>query len=458
MSECRSNSPSRRGGPGAEQAAYGYGQLQTILAAQPTQKDVFAAPAASQAAQSVRRPGGQQQQSNQQFQQQQTLQQQGFQQQSTMQDRHAELQTQLSQAPALSPGRDVAGCERLQNATDYVDERPVAGGRREERTCKLADPHRDWTRSRRGSSADADAGLGAFQLQQLAAAAGSVGGDGHRRGFSTRSRRRGCGVIHSWTPRLRSGTARTNSWQPALASSIQGHGRVRPVQGCSRDSAKRAQQQPRSQEETSAAARRGTDRRYEDDRRQQQEDTQRRREEQHRIAQEQRRQQQLGTALDHAEGSVRGEVQHCRRPRGRLRPIRAESARRRTSSREELNRQGGTDAKMSDLTAEDMNQLVGSEAQSRVQRTHSHLLQGDGQRPPGNAAPQGGQPEQATAAPFRSAEPSTQSPAQREAVGNFVRIRRNMATARTHPDGTPMTAEWRQTGSRSGDRRLAAAA
>lgn len=86
------------GPPGAEQAAYGYGALQTALATQPTQKDIFQA--------QVQAAGADQQ----------------FQQRASLQQQSAILQGQLASAQ-LSQGEQMR-LARLRNALDYVENDP----------------------------------------------------------------------------------------------------------------------------------------------------------------------------------------------------------------------------------------------------------------------------------------------------------------------------------------------
>jgi hypothetical protein len=370
-------------GPGAEQAAYGYGQLQTILATQPTQKDVFAAQQQAQRQQYAAQV--QQQQADQQFQQQQTLQQQ-----------RADIQTQLAQAQ-LSQGETLR-MQRLQNATDYVDNDPSLADEEKEQLKLQIRTGLDPLKQRQQKAQTLASELQLQQVQQQQALSEAMGIEGD----SARSQ--------SWM--------RRNSFVDPTTNIRYGqdqhgnlHGQFDPDTGAYVPFDLMRQREANSQHSRD------------------QEDRQRQHDEELEDKQRIARQTQLGTSLDHAEGAVRGEVQHYRdrlptNPNQQLPDF----------IQRELNRRGG-DAKIDDLSAEDMNQLVGSEAQSRVQRTHGHLFQSQGQAATSQETPR----------PFRAGDPDSQAPEQKRAVSTFVLMRQRLAAARTLPDGTAMTPDDRRT-------------
>ncbi len=368
-------------GPGAEQAAFGYGALQTKLATQPQQKDVFAAQVqanrdqlqanlgvnrdvfgAQVSAEQARERANEQvsrdsfaaqtQANRDQFQAQAQAEQseQRFQQQQQLQESQANLQQQLSEAQ-LSQGEQLR-MQRLDNTSDWLtNESGLQGEDLQDAIMQVRtglDPLVQRTNRARALTAE----LGLQQVQQQQGLADAMGIEGEAARAEAFMRRN---TFVDPATGTRYGLDRNGS----IAGTFDAEsGEYVPfgLRSAREASEARAEQRREQQEEKQRIA---------DEKREQKE-----RDDAANV--EVTRQNQLAAAAQRTDTSVRHELQQFRREQA-LNPnttppawIGAELQARTPS--------GGTTPAFSSLTPEDINNLVGSEVDSRVRNTHGHLI------------------------------------------------------------------------------------
>lgn len=405
-------------GPGAEQAAFGYGALQTTLATQPNQRDMFGAQvqanrdqlqanlgvnkdvfgAAVNSAMADKAAANQAQRDQFQAEQQAQRQDQQFQQQSQLADQHADLQAQLSEAQ-LSQGETLR-MQRLQEAMDYVDNDPSLGPIGEDTedrsNAKLqirTGLNRLQMRQQKAHALESELQLQQVQQQQGLADAMGIEGDSAR---AEAFMRRNTFVDPS------TGTRYGLDAHGNIAGTFDAEtGEYVPFTVQSRRDQQAAQQQARDDAAEEKA-------RIAEEKRQQKADDDARKEEIN-------RQNQLAAATQRADAAIRGELMDYRRasalnPGAAAPPWLQSEIDARTPP-------NGTAPSVSSLSADEINELVAQETDSRVRNTHDHLI---GIDPSGwtRAAGSEGNPftgEQSTAAPAaaaagRSAPASPEAP------------------------------------------------
>lgn len=406
-------------GPGAEQAAFGYGALQTTLATQPNQKDMFGAQvqanrdqlqanlgvnrdvfgAQTQSAMADKAAMYQAQRDAAQAQTQAQQQDQQFQNQQQLAQQHSDLQAELSQAQ-LSQGETLR-MQRLQEAMDYVDNDPSLGpigedneDRSNAKTLIRTGLNPLQMRTQKAQSLLAQMNLQQAQQQQgLADAMGIEGDSARAEAFMRRNT-----FVDPAT-----GTRYGLDAHGNIAGTFDAEtGEYVPFTVQSRRDQQAAQQQARDDAAEEKA-------RLAEEKRQQKADDDARKEEIN-------RQNQLAAATQRTDAAVRGDLMQYRRasalnPGAAAPPWIQSELDARTPS-------GGTAPAFSSLSGDEINELVAQETDSRVRNTHGHLI---GMDPGGwtRAAGSEGNPftgEQSTAAPAAAAATAGRSaPASPEA-------------------------------------------
>lgn len=368
-------------GPGAEQAAFGYGALQTKLATQPQQKDVFAAQVqanrdqlqanlgvnrdvfgAQVSAEQARERANEQvsrdsfaaqtQANRDQFQAQAQAEQseQRFQQQQQLQESQANLQQQLSEAQ-LSQGEQLR-MQRLDNTSDWLTNESGLQGEDLQDAIMQVRTGLDPLRQRQSRAQALASELQLQQVQQQQGLADAIGIEGDAARAEAFMRRNtfvdpGTGIRYGLD---RNGSI-AGTFDPETGEYVP-YG----VMG----QRERAEAQRQQREEQAA------DRQAQlDARRQQQEQQQAERA-------EQQRQNQLATATQRTEAAVRNELTTFRRqsaanPQAAPPLWIASELEARTPS-------GGTKPPLSSLSADEINSLISDEVDARVRNTHGHLI------------------------------------------------------------------------------------
>lgn len=406
-------------GPGAEQAAFGYGALQTTLATQPNQKDMFGAQvqanrdqlqanlgvnkdvfgAAVNSAMADKAAANQAQRDQFQAEQQAQRQDQQFQQQSQLADQHANLQAQLSEAQ-LSQGETLR-MQRLTEAMDYVDNDPSLG------------PIGEDTEDRSAAKLQIRTGLNPLQMRQQRAQA--LASELQLQQVQQQQGLADAMGIEGDTARAQAFLRRSTFVDPATGTryGLDAHGNIAgtfdeesgeyvPFTVQSRRDQQAAQQQARDDAAEEKA------RMAEEKRQQKAEDDARR--------EEANRQNQLAAATQRTDQAVRNELTNYRRQSAQTAGA-AEPPLWIKAELEARTPPGGTAPAFSILSADEINELVAQETDSRVRNTHGHLIGID----PSSwtrAAGSEGNPftgEQSTAAPAaaaagRSAPASPEAP------------------------------------------------